>query len=374
MKHTILYYTDSTEFGGAERVLLLLLEGLDRERWEPVLAHPPAEGIAPLLEGARRLDVPLWEVPAMPEGWRGAWRAPRLAWALRGRRPDVFHAHLSWPRACKYGLMAAVLARIPAIVATEHLFVEVPPDRLAWWQQRLLGAGIDCYVMVSQEVASRVKETYRVPERKIRLIPNGITADPPAASSDTGPPAGWPADGRPVILTAARLEEQKGHRFLLEAAGAVPEAVFLLAGEGAERTDLEARAQALGLSERVRFLGYRQDIPALLAACDLFVLPSLYEGLPLSVLEAMAAGKPVIATDIGGTREAIDHDGTGLLVPPADPAALAAAIRRVLGDPVLAARLAAAGQARVRAEFTADVMVRRMSSLYEELVGAVPGP
>ena len=116
---------------------------------------------------------------------------------------------------------------------------------------------------------------------------------------------------RPIVLTVARLDPQKGHRYLLAAATEVPEAVFALVGEGGERAALENQARTLGVAERVRFLGHRDDVPELLAACDLFVLPSLYEGLPLSVLEAMAAAKPVVATAIDGTTEAVVHEVTG---------------------------------------------------------------
>ena len=173
---------------------------------------------------------------------------------------------------------------------------------------------------------------------------------------------------RPVVLTVARLDEQKGHRYLLEAAAQIPEAQFVLAGDGPLRTSLEAQARSLGVEERVKFLGYRSDIADLLADCDVFVLPSLYEGLPLSILEAMSAGKPVIATHIGGTDEAVIAGETGLLVPPANPTALAAAIRSVLTDRPLAQRLASAGRARVEQEFSATKMVQQVMDVYDELL------
>jgi glycosyltransferase involved in cell wall biosynthesis len=171
-----------------------------------------------------------------------------------------------------------------------------------------------------------------------------------------------------VVLTVARLDEQKGHCYLLEAAAQVPEAQFVLAGDGPLRASLEAQARSLGVEDRVKFLGYRSDIADLLADCDVFVLPSLYEGLPLSILEAMSAGKPVIATHIGGTDEAVIAGETGLLVPPADSAALAAAIRSLLTDRPLAQRLATAGRARVAQEFSAAKMVQQVIAVYDELL------
>jgi glycosyltransferase involved in cell wall biosynthesis len=177
---------------------------------------------------------------------------------------------------------------------------------------------------------------------------------------------------RPVVLTPARLNKQKGHSYLLEAVALVPEAVFVLAGDGPERANLERQARELGLDNRVLFLGYRQDIPDLLASCDLFVLPSLFEGFSLSILEAMAADKPVIASRIGGNAEAVVHGKTGILVPPASPTALAAAIRTVLSDQGLAQRLAAAGKARVYQKFSAAIMVQRVTQIYEEILSS-PG-
>jgi glycosyltransferase involved in cell wall biosynthesis len=203
------------------------------------------------------------------------------------------------------------------------------------------------------------------------VIPNGISL----TAFDQTTQVDRHADGagttqQPIVLTIARLHEQKGLNYLLEAAVSVPEAVFLLAGDGPDRVNLEAQAQALGLGQRVVFLGHRRDVPALLATCDVFVLPSLYEGMPLSILEAMAARKPVIATAIGGIDEVIAPDKTGLLVPPHDSGALAAAIRSLLFDRTRAQQLAANGRVRVEQDFAAEVMVRRVVQIYDELLGA----
>src|SRR4029453_11595231 len=143
--------------------------------------------------------------------------------------------------------------------------------------------------------------------------------------------------GRPdyVILTPARLHPQKGHEYLLAAAAQIPDATFVLAGDGPLRSELEVRARELGIAGRCLFLGERADVPDLLAAADLFVLPSLFEGLPVSILEAMAAGRPVVATAIGGTDEVVTTEQTGLLVPPRDPVAIAAAIRGLRAEPAL---------------------------------------
>lgn len=363
MTRTVVHYTDSSGFGGAEQAVLILMAGLKHHGWRSVLMYHASPGIAPLIEGATQLDVELWPVPRMPDGLRGARRVWPFSREVRARRPDVFHAHLTWPLACKFGLVGAILARVPATVATVQLYVEFPLDASIFVQQRLIVAGVDRYIAVSQEVAQRLIHKLHWPTQKIQVIRNCVSP-----VSECGAQSPIERTGRPVVLTVARLDEQKGHSYLLEAAAKVPEAQFVLAGDGPLRVSLEAQARSLGVAERVKFLGYRSDIADLLADCDVFVLPSLYEGLPLSILEAMSAGKPVIATHIGGTDEAVIAGETGLLVPPANSAALATAIRSVLTDRPLAQRLAAAGRARVEQEFSATKMVQQVIDVYDELL------
>ncbi len=368
MSRAVYYFTDSADFGGAERALATLLEGLDRSRWKPTLIHHPEAGLAPLLAEARRLGVALWPVPRMPDGLLGARRMPSFARALHGRRPAVFHAHLTWPLACKYGLMGALLARVPAVVVTVQLYVDFKMDPSIYLQQRLLAAGVGRYVAVSEEVSQRLRQKLPIPAHKLQVIRNAISPAAFTCMASSEVRTGLCDAGQPLILTLARLDPQKGLTYLLQAAARVPGAVFAIAGEGPERPALEAQVRALGLDGRVVLLGYRPDVNQLLASCDLFVLPSLYEGLPLSVLEAMAAGKPVIATAIGGTAEAVVPGQTGLLVPPADPGALADAIQKLLSEPGLAQQLASAGQYRARQEFTSEVMVQRVMQVYDDLL------
>jgi glycosyltransferase involved in cell wall biosynthesis len=170
------------------------------------------------------------------------------------------------------------------------------------------------------------------------------------------------------VLVVARLDPDKGHRHLLAAAAMLPDVRFLLAGEGPERGALEALAGELGVDDRVRFLGHRNDIPQLLAACDVMALPSSFEGLPVSVLEAMASGTAVVASNIGGVDEIVRDNVTGLLVEPGDALALAAAIRRLVDDPAEAARLAEAARTHVAREFSAATMARRVAAVYDDVL------
>jgi glycosyltransferase involved in cell wall biosynthesis len=174
---------------------------------------------------------------------------------------------------------------------------------------------------------------------------------------------------RPIVLTPARLDPVKGHAFLLEAAAQLPDVAFVLAGDGPERTALEDQADRLGIGDRVHFLGQRADIGDLLANCDLVVLPSLSEGFGLAAIEAMIAGAPVLATTAGALPEIIRDGVTGMMVPPANPSALASSIRTLLDDRILARRLAEAGRDQAQREFGAERMVERVTAVYLDVLG-----
>ena len=364
---TVAHFSDSEAFGGTERALLQLLGGLDRSRWRPVLFHADARGAAQLASEARALEVPTHPVPVATSAVRGTGTIAPLALALRRERAAVFHAHQIWSLSCRYGIVAAALAGVRARVATAQLFVEMPMLLGIDLQHALLTRCLHRHIAVSRFVASRLRDRFHVAADKIVVIPNaavtGIATERPVPRAELAREA-----TAPIVLTVARLDAQKGIDHLLDAAAMVPHASFAIAGDGADRAALEQRAASLGLDERVRFLGHRHDVPALLAASDLFVLPSLYEGLPLSVLEAMAAGVPVIATAVGGTDEVVRDGETGTLVPPADPSALAASITGTLANRERASRLALAARSLVAREHSVSAMVGSVSRLYETLL------
>jgi len=345
-----------------------LLSGLDRTRWRPILIHHEVPGIARLLNQVRQLGISCRAVPTVT-GHNRIGTLCRFVEELRAAEPTIFHAHLNWPLGCRYGVAAAKISRVPAIVATLHLYAPVADARFGWLKQCAQAAMIDQYIAVSRGVKENLCKDLGTPDSKVRVVHNGIrlTAFERAANAGLRDKL---TEGRdlPVVFTPARLHAQKGHTYLLQAAAQVPDAIFVLAGDGPERSALEELCLRLGLEDRVRFLGRREDIPELLATCDLFVLPSLYEGLPLSVLEAMASGKPVVATGVGGTDEVVVHGSTGKLVPPMDVTALAVAIGAMLRDQAMAARFGEAGRKRVAQLFSAEVMVRGVSDLYDELI------
>ena len=218
-------------------------------------------------------------------------------------------------------------------------------------------------------IASELVGGYGWPAEKIAVVHNAVELDrfgdpaPPGLRAELG------AADAPLVLTAARLDDQKGLPVLLEAAARLPGAIFALAGEGPEEENLRRLAERLGVADRVLFLGRREDVPSLLAACDVFALPSLYEGSSLALLEAMAAGRAVVSSAIPGTDELVEDGRSGLLVQPGDSEALAAALARVLDDSGLRGSLAAAGRERAEREFDSAPAARRVAAIYDEVLG-----
>jgi glycosyltransferase involved in cell wall biosynthesis len=205
------------------------------------------------------------------------------------------------------------------------------------------------------------------PER-VTVIHNGVSTDRFRPSDSGALRDTLTQGGRPIVVTVSRLEPQKALFVLIEAAELVHEATFVVVGDGSERGELQARGLSLVTQGRLKFLGSREDVPALLAACDLFVLPSLFEGLPIAVLEAMASAKPVVATRIDGTDEIVQDGVTGILVPPRDARSLADAILWILRNPSDGRRMGEVGRGRILTEFSAELMVERTVRLYEELL------
>jgi glycosyltransferase involved in cell wall biosynthesis len=364
---SIFFYTDSRELGGAELSLLMLIESLDRGTWRPTLLLDEGADAEPLAECAAALDAGVRRVAPMPLGLAGARRATGLARLLRAERPAIFHAHMSWPLAAKWALAAAVLARVPSM-GTVQLIPEFQLERSSYWQLRALAHAVGRYAGVSRDVAEELTSRFHWPAAKIEVVYNAVRLDRFEAPAPPGLRGQLGGGERPLVLTCARLDEQKGHDVLLRAAAELPGVAFAFAGEGPERGRLEALAGELGVADRVAFLGRRDDVPALLAACDAFALPSLYEGSSLAVLEAMAARRAVVSSAIGGTDELIDDGRSGLLVPPGNAEELRAALARVLGDEQLRAGFAGRARDRVERDFTPEAMTQANERIYRELL------
>lgn len=365
----IVHILDNLERGGAQTVLRSLVAGLARRGYEQHLVvlnekHDPDVVAAMQAAGA---TVEIIGRPQLYAGI-GFWRLIRL---LRRRAPDWVHTILPWGDLI--GRSCARQAGVRRIVSTVTArYADKPRWQLALdratigWAQRV--------VFVSAEIVPFSQAREGVRPEQVLCIPNGVEwdeTDRTAAAAALRQRHGRGA--RRVAGMVARLHPQKAHGDLLRAYQAVrtdfPDTVLWLVGDGPERPRLEALTRQLGLAEHVVFAGDRADPLDWIAAMDLFVHPTYFEGLPLAVLEAMAAARPVIASAVDGLKGLIENNLHGWLTPPGDVPALAAAMRAALARPDVAARMAAAGAARVRAEFGADRMVRGYAALFE----AAPG-
>ncbi|HEV2106364.1 MAG TPA: glycosyltransferase [Candidatus Eisenbacteria bacterium] len=291
----------------------------------------------------------------------------RLTALLRARRVEVVNGHN--PTGALYATLAARLAGVPVVVRTEHS-VHYPGRGFALYGpvEALLTALSDRVVAVCEAVRASHASRLRWAERRFVTVLNGVAEDAAAPAREPARAALGLAPHERAVLSVGSLTPQKAQDVLLAAfatvAARVPEAVLLLAGEGRLEPELRARHAALGLGARVRFLGARDDVPALMAACDLYVLSSVREGLSVTLLEAMRAGRACVATAVGGNAEAVADGDSGRVVPARDPAALAEAVAGLLADPERLAACGAAGARRFRARFTAARMVRETEAVY----------
>ena len=354
-------------------MLFNLLSGLDRDLWEPVLVFHPHPGIIPFIERIKGLDINTQPVSFI-KGLGDLSGMKNLIENLKELRPAVFHAQLVSNLRCTCGIICAKLAGIRAILATQHSYQEIRARRIyrlytLIFYQKLISIFVDYYIAVSYKLAERLKKNV-ISENKVKVVQNSVNVED-FRHNDDGDLLKSELKNigdKGVVLTVARIDKLKGHKYLIEAAPLVPDTIFLLAGDGPERAAMEKKARDLKVADRVVFLGQRNNIPELLNACDFFVLPSLLEGLPLSVLEAMSASKPVIATDIDGINEIIIDGENGLLVPPGDSKALAEKIKLLLSDKSLAKRLAVSGKETIMKNFTSEKMVKGVTDIYCEII------
>ncbi len=353
---SVCLYTESPEPSGVGEHMLALAERL-RRRYDLALVCAGGESDAGLLRRAAALGLGTAQLDA-PEALE-AWLAAHDA--------DLVHLHAGIGWEGHAGAQAAARAGVP-VLRTEHLpYLLTDPDQQAAYRDAV--AGVDLVVCVS-DGARASYEAAGVPAAKLRVVRNGI--DAPAVPGRAEARARLGFDGEPLVLTVGRFTRQKGYDVLLDAVPAVldhvPAARFLWAGDGLLWGEMRRAVAERGLAEHVLLLGRRGDVPDLMAAADLFVLPSRFEGLPLVVLEAFAAGLPTVATRVVGTEEAVRSGETGRLVPPERPAALAVAIVSTLLDPAEADGHAEAGRRDFDARWTARRMAADTARVYDELL------
>lgn len=369
---TVLHIAESGGWAGGETYLLLLARHLDRERFRLIVVAP---GPGALMESLRAEGVETHVLDMDPLGSL----APlfRIRNFLCEQQPDILQSHGA--RTNVYARLAGRLAETRAIVSTVHnSLYDYPIGRIKKWLylvcDRLTAPLADRTLCVAESHRQELINRYGLPPDRVVTIPNGVDIKrfQPTQRNRCLREELAISEDAPVIGIVGRLTDQKGHVYLLKALSLLlakfPALRCLVVGDGELREELQKLAVDLGLTEHCIFLGVRQDIPEVLAAMDLLVLPSLSEGMPYAALEGMAMGKPVVATAVNGVPELIQDGVTGLLVPRKDPVALAKAIEAVLANPHMAASFRLAARRLVEQTYSIEGWIEQMESLYESLV------
>lgn len=350
--------------GGAERALLQIVTRLERSQWSPHVFCLSGEG--ELAGPLRAAGVPV-ECLRIRRWWPcGA--VSRLTRRLRQLQPQVLQTFLHHANIA--GRWAGRRAKVPVIVSGVR--VAERRSRFRLWLDRITGRWVDRHVCVSQGVAEFSVQTGGLPRDKIVVIPNGVDVErfrnaAPADLSEFGIPP-----EHKTILSVGRLDPQKGVMFLLQAFTALAQSRddvhLLLVGSGPLQREIQRFAGENELQERVHLAGYRDDVPAVMRACDCLALASLWEGMPNVILEAMAAALPVVSTAVEGTAELLRDGETGRLVPPGDAAALQTSLEATLDSPGDSHEMAQAAQDFVTKSFTWGRIVGNYARLYRELI------
>lgn len=354
----VLYVITRAEYGGGQVHVLDLLRGF-RNRCEVALATGEEDY---LTREAASLGVPVFVLPHLvhPIRPRDDVRAVRETLAvIRQWRPDLVHAHTS--KAGIVGRAAARIAGVPSVF-TAHTWAFAEG---MGWKRRAVGIvaekamALPAARIINVSAANRdlALHYHIAPRRKLAVIHNGVPDGSERASPGNG--------GEPRIVMVARFAEQKDHGLLMRAfaRAALPGRLQFI-GDGPTRPLVETEARRLGIADRVDFLGARGDVPDVLAQAHIFALATNWEGFPLTILEAMRAGLPVVATAVGGVAEAIVDGVTGYTVPHADEAAFAARLATLLAEPQLRAQMGKAGRERYEQRFTLDIQIERTYQVY----------
>ena len=373
-KRRIFYLVDSLNIGGTETQAVELARRMDPNKYDVTLACLRKQG--PLLEKLNGSAVKVVEF--YPKGGidspRGLYQLARMVAYLRRGHFDVLHAHDLWSN--MIGVVAGKLAEVPVIVTSQRDLSHGDwyQGRRKKWLRRAQNAS-SVVLTNARMIREGLVSGEGLASAKVRVIYNGVDLDgfQPLPSMRARLFPGLERE-KLVVLVGNMHTEVKGQPTLIAAAPEVvkrfPKLRFVLVGDGEKRQDFEVAAKATGVSANFMFLGRRNDVADILAACDIAVLPSAAEGMPNAVLEYMAAGLPVVATRVGGNLEVVTDGVTGLLVPPRDAAALAQALSRLLADDVLALRLARQGRELVEQKFSFERLTREVGALYEELLQA----
>ncbi|MSR65684.1 MAG: glycosyltransferase [Verrucomicrobiae bacterium] len=364
MSRRVLHFITELEIGGAERLLVSILPRLDRTKFEPSVVYLHGDDLRPELE---RAGIRVTRINS--KGKFDVAAFSQCVQLLRDEKSDILHTHLI--QADLLGFFAARRARVPAIISTKHNTNYFHSHAL--WLPRVdafVNRRVTRIIAVSAAVKKHYIEQQQLPAEKIEVIRNGIDLGRfrNAQPIDKTTLGLKPADK--LVVCVASLKVKKGHSVLLQAWPHVVakhrNACLALVGDGPLRDELKRAASPLPFDGTVHFLGNRSDVPAILAAADVFVLPSLWEGFGIAVVEAMAAGVPVVASRVDGVCEIIRDRQDGVLVPPSEPDKLAQAIVELLSDGEWAKQLVDSAHKRAE-EFSIQATVERLQALYESV-------
>jgi glycosyltransferase involved in cell wall biosynthesis len=377
VRHNLLYVFDNLEFGGGERVFAQIINRLSGERYKIMVACLPT--------GAFIEKIGESEVEVKSVDMRNRFN-PRVILQLADlmKREKVDIVHSQGARADFFARIAARLARVPIVVSTIAMPAEgfdVNPIRKLIYMvfNRFSERFVDRFMVVSDALEKTMIEKHKIEPQRVVKIYNGIETDEYRISNEEvmcGKSRLMEEMGLenevPVIGAIGRLVWQKGFEYFIEAIPNVlkeiPEAMFLIVGEGELKEKLKVKSEKLKVKDSLIFTGFRNDIKEILQSIDVLVMPSLLEGLPMILLEAMAMGKPIIATDIEGIKEVLENVKTGLLVPPKDPKALTDAIVDLLIHRDKAYQMGNKARTVVNEQFSVDTMVEKVEEVYQELL------
>jgi len=362
---TVMHLIETGGAGGAERVLAHIASSLG-----PDYCSETALIRDSWLGGVlRERGIPVTMLQSRPHGDFATLRD--ILRLIRKKRVAILHSHEFYMNVL--GLMASRLTGVP-LVATVHEKNYYPDRFRRRVAYRVVGSFAGQMVAVSEDLKQFLAERIRIPLDRIRVVPNGIPChkDPPHQRAAALRAALGLDPLSQVVGTVGRLVPKKGYKYLIDGgiqvAQRFPGVIFLVVGRGELRDELEGQARRLGIAPRFRLLGHREDVSDILSLCDIFVLPSLSEGMPLALLEAMAAGVPAVATRVGGVTEVLEDGKSGFLVPPGDSQALARGIISLLEDRSLARRIGNSAREVVASRFSLNVMVEAYRGIYAKLI------
>jgi glycosyltransferase involved in cell wall biosynthesis len=363
-KIRLMIITHDLALGGLQQVIVNICKTIDRTRFDPqVLCLRTTGDYTPEIES---LGI---KVTLIPQKKKGAdyFAFLKVARILKQEKIDVIHTHNTQP--FMDGVLGAILARVKTRIHTDHAR-DFPDKRRYMFAEWFLSHFVSKVIAVSEHTAKNLMKYEKISPHKMAVIPNGIDGSKYAISIDKDKKRAeiGITDKGPIIGIGVRLCEQKGITYLLKAMPEIiksfPDCTLIIAGRGPLENELKLEASNLGLSKNVKFLGMRLDIPELLQIMDCYVLPSLWEGMPMVLLEAMAAKCPIIATKVGGIPSVITSGENGLLVEPEDSKAISDAVMRVFKDVDLRNGITGKGFTFFAEKFDSRVMTTRYEELY----------